>query len=302
MKIQLRDLALILLLSLAGLPAIGQLFPQPQPYMYDRGYDAYTPIKGVKRMVLSRYIAGARFPNDWDVVVESYNYDKEGHLTQWNRYQNISGEATLQTSYVWAPEGHLLNETILLANDHSDIQRIYTWEKDAAGKYTKATIVDKAKKPIATLQLMPDGRYVHTETSLGNDKFLRSTYNANKRLMLTENTATGLVEEYSYDAAGMLAEVNVKNPNGAPMKIQYTNKLDDKGRVIGQTEAGRAAPKTYYFNYDASGHLIEKGITRNQPLELRGYDPMGRLTDILFFDTSGFSKEMLNITYETFAK
>ncbi len=302
MKILVRTLVLLLLFAGISLQLSAQLFPQPQPYMYDRGYEAYLPLKGVKRMTFSRYIAGARFPNDWDVMIESYAYDAKGNMTVWNRYQNITGEATIQTTYAWAPEGHLLNEQILLASDHTDIQRNYNWEKDANGKFTKASILDKAKKQIASLEIMPDGRFVHTDLSLGNGKFLKSTYNQKKQLLLTENTSSGLTEEYSYNDKGMLSQVIVKNPNGTSAKIQYENKLDDKGRVIAQTESGRGAPKTFYFKYDVAGNLLEKGITPNQPAEMRGYDPMNRLTSILTFDPQGYPKEVLNITYETYGK
>lgn len=302
MKILVRTLLLLLLLAGISLQLSAQLFPQPQPYMYDRGYDAYLPLKGVKRMTFSRYIAGARFPKDWDVLIESYDYDAKGNMTAWNRYQNISGEPTISTTYAWGPEGQLLSEQILLASDRTEIQRNYIWEKDANGKPTKASILDKTKKPIATLEIMPDGRFVHTDLSMGNGKFLKSTYSPQKQLLLTENSSSGLTEEYSYNDKGMLAQVIVKNANGTTTKIQYENKLDDKGHVIGQTESGRGTPKNFYFKYDAAGNMLEKGITLNQPAEMRGYDPMNRLTSILTFDPQGFPKEVLNITYETYGK
>jgi hypothetical protein len=302
MKLKVRQLALSALFTLMALPVIGQLFPQPQPYMYDRGYEAFVPLAGVKRMCFNRYIAGARFPNGWDVLVESYAYDAAGHITQWNRYQNITGEATLQTTFAWAPEGYLTSENIMLASDHSEIYRNYAWEKDGSGKLTKANIVDKAKKPIATLEATPEGGWVHTDVTIGNGKFQRSTYDAQNRLLRMENTASGLVEEYSYLPNRMLQSVSIKNPNGTTTKIQYDNKLDEKGRVIAQTESGRGAPKTYYFKYDTAGNMVEKGIIPNQPLELRGYDPMGRLTDVLTFDMQGLPKEVLNITYECYSK
>jgi hypothetical protein len=302
MKMQFRPLSLLVLILLSGLHVCAQLFPQVQPYMYDRGYEAFSPAPGVKRIVFSRYIAGSRFPQGWDVVVESYSYDPQGHITKWNRYQNITGEANIQTSYAWTPEGLLLGETILLASDHSEIMRNYAWEKDANGKFTKATITDKAQKPIATLEILPDGRYVQTELTLGSGKVLRSTYNAQRQLLLSENTASGLIEEYAYDAKGVLASVNIKNTNGTTTKIQYETKRDDKGNVVAQTESGRGNPKTFYFKYDAAGHMLEKGIIANQPNELRGYDAMGKLTDILFFDPQGYQKEMLNISYEMYFK
>ena len=302
MKIFIRSLTLLLFFAGTCLQLSAQLFPQPQPYIYDRGYEAYLPQEGVKRMTFSRYIAGARFPKDWDVMIEAYDYDARGNMTAWNRYQNISGEPTILTTYSWAPEGHLLSEQIVLASDHTDIQRNYNWDKDANGKFTRATILDKARKPIASLEILPDGRFVHTDVSAGNGKFLKSTYSPQKQLLLTENSATGLVEEYSYNDKGMLTQVIVKNPNGTSAKIQYENKLDDQGRVIAQTESGRGTPKTFYFKYDAAGNMLEKGITPNQPAEMRGYDPMNRLTSILTFDPQGYPKEVLNITYETYAR
>jgi hypothetical protein len=253
-------------------------------------------------MVFSRYIPGARFPNGWDVVVESYSYDEKGHITHWNRYQNITGEASVQTTFTWAPEGHLLSENILLANDHSEITRNYAWEKDGSGKYTKATITDKNKKTIATLEKLPDGGWLHTDVSIGNGKVLMTTYNAKNQTLKTENTATGLVEEYSYNDKGLLAAVNIKNANGTSAKIQYENKLDDKGWVASQSETGRSIPKSFYFKYDASGNMVEKGTIKNQPVETRGYDPLNRLTSILSYDAQGFPKEVLNITYEVYSK
>lgn len=300
MKISIRLLAIFLLLLGGALQVGAQLFPQPQPYMYDRGYEAYSPMQGVRRMVFSRYIPGARFPNDWDVIVESYAYDPQGNLVRWNRYQNVTGEASLQTNYTWSTDGKLLSEHIILASDHSEIYRNYTWEKDAAGKYLRARIDDKAKKPISLLELQPDGGYLQTEYSLGNGKVLNSAYNAKKQLLRTENTATGLVEEYTYDDKGLLAAVNIKNANGTTTKIQYTNKYDDQGHLVSQTESGRGTPKTIYFKYDAAGNMVERGMIANQPTELRGYDPMNRLTSILFLDAQGFPKEVLNISYETY--
>ena len=83
-------------------------------------------------------------------------------------------------------------------------------------------------------------------------------------------------------------------------EISKSSKLDDKGLVISQTETGRAAPKTFYFKYDARGNMVEKGTVANQPTETRGYDPLDRLTNVLYYDAQGYPKEVLNITYETY--
>lgn len=294
---------LALLLCLMAAPVGAQLFPQPQPLMYDRGHDPNLPMPGIKRVVMSRYIAGARFPNDWDVIVESYTYNQRGDIVQWNRYNNITGEATLQTSYSWFPDGRLQSEHITLASDHSEVRRDYVWQKDANGAFTKADILDKNKKPIATLEILPDGRYVMTETSLGNGKSIQYTYNARKQMVRSANSSSGLTEDYTYDDAGRLVSVVVGNASGTRTTIQYSNKLDDKGRVVSQTETGRsAAAKTFHFSYDDAGHLVDRYTVKYQPTESRAYDPMGRLANVLFFDAQGLPKEVLSFSYETWPR
>jgi hypothetical protein len=301
MKTLIRRFLLLALLTCMAFAANAQLYPQPQPLMYERGFDQYTPPAGTKRMVFSRYIPGARFPQDYDVIVETYDYNLAGQLVDWNRFQNITGEPTLQTSYTFAPEGHLLKERIVVNSDKSEIVRTYTWEKDANGKAVKATVTDKTGKAVATVEVLPDGSTVTTETSLGNGKFIRSTVDANKRLTKMENTSTGQVEVYSYYPDGTVKELNITSTKGVAL-VKYENKLDDKGHVIQQTETGKTTPRTYYFTYNALGQLMDKATTPLRPTESRGYDTMGRLTNILTYDAAGFPKEVLNITYESFTK
>ncbi len=278
-----------------------QLYTQPQPMLYERGFDQYSPPAGTKRVVLSRYIPGARFPKDYDVVVETYDYNASGQLLDAKRFQNITGELTLQTTYTYSAEGQILQERNFVAADRSEIIRNYVWEKDANGKSTKATISDKTGKPVATVEILPDGSWVTTETSVGNGKTIRSTIDAKKRLTKLENGVSGQTESYAYFPDGTVKELNITSPKGVAL-VKYENKLDEKGRVIQQAETGKSSPRTYYFYYNEKGQMTGKALVPNQPLESRNYDTMGRLGCILTYDAAGLPKEILNITYETFAK
>lgn len=276
-----------------------QLFQQPQPLMFDRGFDQYAPPTGTKKMVMSRYIPGARFPKDYDVVVETYEYNPKGQLTDWRRFQNITGEPTLETTYTWAPEGHLLQERVFVANDKSEIVRNYVWAKDETGAFTKAVINDKAGKAIGTVAVQADGSQVITENSLSSGKVIISTFSKEKRLLKMENTASGQIEVYTYYADGTVKDLNITSSKGVAL-VKYENKLDEKGRVIQQTETGKTTPRTFYFNYDAQGHMIDRGTIQRQPTESRHYDTMGRLWNTLTYDAQGLPKEVQNISYECF--
>lgn len=286
----------ILALCLWAMGAGAQLYPQPQPLMFDRGYDQYAPPPGTQRMTLSRYIPGARFPKDYDVVVETYDYDPNGKLVGWKRFQNITGDLTLQTDYTWAPEGHLLKERIFIPHDRSEVIRSYVWEKDANGKFTKATFHDKNSKPMGTVEVLPDGNTVITETSLGDGKYVRSTFGPNQRLLKMENTSMGQTEVYTYYPDGTVKQLDISSSKGVA-QVKYENKVDGKGRVVEQTETGKTAPRIFFFTYNDRGQLMDKANVPKQPVETRGYDTLGRLTDVLTYDAQGIPKEVLNISY-----
>ncbi|MEY3442030.1 MAG: hypothetical protein RLZZ519_311, partial [Bacteroidota bacterium] len=246
-----------LLLLCFAQPLVAQLFTQPQPMLFERGFDQFAPPPGTKRMVLSRYIPGARFPKDYDVVVETYDYNPAGQLLEAIRFQNITGELSLQTSYTYAPEGHVLKERVFVAADRSEIIRNYTWEKDANGKFTKATITDKAGKAVATVEVLPDGSVATTETSVGNGKTIRSTVDAQQRLLKMENGVSGQTEAYAYYPDGSVKELSITGPKGVAL-VKYENKLDDKGRVVMQTETGKSSQRSAYFTYNEKGQLTDR--------------------------------------------
>ena len=290
----------LLVLSLFSLGK-AQLHIQPQPMLYERGYDQFSPPAGTKRMILSRYIPGARFPKDYDVMVETYEYNPAGQLLEAKRFQNITGELTLQTSYTYAPEGHLMSERTLVATDRSEIIRNYVWEKDANGKFTKATVNDKTGKSVATVEVFPDGSMVTTETSVGNGKTIRSTVDAKRRLLKMENGVSGQSENYTYYPDGTVKQLDIISTKGVAV-VKYENKLDDKGRVVQQIETGKTSPRTFYFGYNEKGQLVDKATIPGQPTESRNYDTMGRLGCILSYDANGMPKEVINFSYESFSK
>jgi hypothetical protein len=152
---------------LLAFQAPSQVFQNPQPLMFDRGFDQNNPPPGTKRIGMSRYIPGARFPKDYDVVVETYDYDRSGHLTTVKRFQNITGELNLEMNYSWTPDGNVLQERILVANDGGEIIRNYVWERDANGKCMTAVVNDKSGKPVAKVENLPDGTMLVTENLPG---------------------------------------------------------------------------------------------------------------------------------------
>ncbi|MFM2375410.1 MAG: hypothetical protein RLZZ165_507 [Bacteroidota bacterium] len=273
-----------------------QMYQNPQPLMYDRGFDQNNPPPGTKHIVMSRYIPGARFPKDYDVVVEAYDYDRSGNLTTVKRFQNITGELELEMNYSWTPDGNVLQERMFVANDGGEIIRNYVWEKDANGKCIKAVVNDKSGKSVANVENLPDGTMLVTE-NLPGGKYIRSTIGKDRRLMKSENSATGQTEAYTYYPDGTVREMVITSSKGIAT-VKYENTTDEKGRVIKQTEQGKTSPRTYYFSYDDQGNMVDRGSVPNRPREARGYDARQRLTDVLTYEASGFPEEVLNISYE----
>lgn len=294
----MRRLAAILFLLSLGSTALAQIYLQPQPLMFDKGINVYAIRPGLKRMVMSRYIPGARFPKDYDVTVETYNYDPQGRITETSRYDNIMGHVLLTTTFTYTPEGKLAQERTV-TGERNEVVRKYNWEKDANGRPIKATIVDKSNNPLGTVEILPDGSTVISETSVGAGKVVRSTLDASNRLIRVENTATGQTEEYSFYPDGTVKQLDLRGSKGVA-QVRYENTLDDKGRVVKQVETGKTGARTFYFTYTANGQMADRGTAVNQPLETRGYDPMGRITDVLSYDAQGLPKEVLNITYESY--
>jgi hypothetical protein len=291
--------ALLVLTFCLASSAWAQLFVPPTALMFDRGYDAYIAPANAKRVVIHRYIPGARFPGDFDVTIETCDYDPQGHLLSWKRFDRIMGTLLLESTYTWGPKGELLQERGYIANEKTEIQRNYKWEKDAQGNPTKAKITDKAGKELGSLEFLPDGTKVLTENGTVQGKVTRSSYDAKNRLVKVENTATLVIETYAYDDKGFLAKAIVNSMNGNTV-IVYESKLDPDGKVVSQTETGKGAPKIAYFSYDGKGHIVMKGNSPKQPLEARFYNNLGHLTDILSYDPSGYPKEVLSISYETY--
>lgn len=282
-----------------GFTAQAQLYLQPQPLMFDKGLNVYAPHPGIKRMVMSRYIPGARFPKDYDVVVETYSYDPSGRIIETSRYDNIMGNVLLTTTFTYTPEGMLAQERTV-TGDRSEVIRKYNWEKDANGKPIKATIVDRSNNTIGAVEVMPDGSQVISETSGGPGKTIKTTLDATGRLLRIENASTGQTEDYSYYPDGTVKQLDLKGTKGVA-QVKYDNTLDDKGRVIKQVESGKTGARTFLFSYTPQGQIADKGTVANLPSETRGYDAMGRLTDILSYDAQGLPKEVLNVTYESYS-
>ncbi|MFN8398262.1 MAG: hypothetical protein U0176_26870, partial [Bacteroidia bacterium] len=230
-----------------GLSAQAQLYLQPQPLMFDKGLNVYAPHPGLKRMVMSRYIPGARFPKDYDVVVETYGYDQQGRIVETSRFDNIMGNVLLTTTFTYTPEGKLAQERTV-TGDRNEVIRKYNWEKDANGKPVKATIVDRSNNPIGSVEVMPDGSQVISETSGGAGKVIKTTLDANGRLLRIENGSTGQTEDYSYYPDGTVKQLDLRGTKGVA-QVKYDNTLDDKGHVIKQVETGKTGARTFLFTY-----------------------------------------------------
>jgi len=80
--------------------------------------------------------------------------------------------------------------------------------------------------------------------------------------------------QYTYDPAGQLQEVRIKEPRVAGNDIVTSYVTDDFGRVVKVTSPDATAPS--FYRYDGAGRLLEAKDPRGKVFHYR-YDRLGRL-------------------------
>lgn len=278
-----------------------QLFSPPQSLMNDKGFDAHRPPKDCQSFQLRRYIPGARFPGDFDVMIEDFSFDRQGNLIKWRKYQTVMGERILELNYSYDPSGLILEERIWAQGNSNELIRNYNWEAESAEGTRNAIITNQGSKKIGNALRLKDGSLEIRELISDAEKFVITNYDKNGRLVSSKNEGTLLEENFKYDESGWLVEINAKSPVGIS-KVEYKSKMDSFGRVAQQTEIGKGQPRTVYFQYDSKGRIFTKGNSVSHIGEARNYDLFGRLEDVVYFDSEGFPKEILKIAYTSFEK
>ncbi len=278
-----------------------QLFSPPQAFMNHKGYGADQPPANCSSMQLRRYIPGARFPGGLDVVIEDFAFDKAGHLLTWRKYRTVMGDLMLETNYKWNADGHIEQERILAAGNPVEIIRNYIWESPNDDGGQKAAIKNNQGKVIGSFEYFQDGSSSLVENVGANGQKVTTNYNAKGDVIKVNNENTGIEESFQYDGTGWLIGIEARSKAGTA-KIKYANKKDGNGQIVSQTETGKGAAVTKYFQYDENGRLAVKGNSPTHIGELRNYDNWGRLLDVVYFDENGLPKETIYISYTSFQK
>lgn len=278
-----------------------QLFSPPQAFMNHKGFDSHSPPENCRTMQVQRYIPGARFPGGIDVLIEDFTFDEAGHLLTWRKYKSVMGDLMLETNYKWNDAGLVQQEQIQAAGNPTALIRDYAWEAPSGDGSKKASIKNGQGKVIGSFEVLLDGSTRMIENIGSNGQNVITTYNKKGDVLSVNNESTGITEAFSYDENGFLIAVEAKSSAGTA-KIAYESKKDKNGRILSQTETGKGASKTIYFQYDEAGRLTVKGNSPTHIGEMRNYDHAGRLHDVVYFDDNGFATEVLFFTYTSFFK
>lgn len=280
---------LICVMALLPLCMRAQLLSQPLPLMYRAMSEVEAPPAHAKRIVVSRYIPGARFPHSWDVQLEERNYDPQGHLTNWKRFDSYSGIRMFEKRIIWNAQGDRVEERTWRAEAATEEAYKFANEYGPDGKFKGAAITDDRGKPAGSIVVQADGSRV-TTIGATPGKRVSFTSDAQGRMLSSSDEATKQETRYVYDAKGELTAVEQVR-GGATTTIQYKNTYDDKGRIIMQEEQLPQGVRKMLFEYNDKGQLVARKWEPVRPAEVYGYGPYGQLSDIMQFSQEGYPKE-----------
>lgn len=277
------------LLALLPVLAQAQLFAPPQPLMYRPMSEVEAPPAHARRIVVSRYIPGARFPHSWDVQLEERSYDPQGHLTNWKRFDAYSGVRMYEKKITWNAQGDRTEERTWRAEVASEEVFKFANQYGPDGKLVSAAITDDRGKPAGSVTVSPDGTRLTTIGATAG-KRITFTHDAKGRMTISSDEATKQEDRYRYDDKGELTAIE-RVRNGATSTINYKNTYDPQGHLIVQEEQVPQGVRKMLFEYNDKGQLISRKWEPVRPAEVYGYGPYGQLSDVMQYSQEGYPKE-----------
>ena len=203
-----------------------------------------------------------------------FTYDAASQMTGSTRYANLAGNNPVASSeYSYDLAGRLTDLTHSRGNN---TLAFYNWEYDAINRITKSTSVDgtndyryndRDELTATDSSYQNDESYDYDgtgnrtnpgyETGLHNRLLNDGTYsytydNEGNRLTRTE-TATGTIDEYTWDYRNRLTSITTKDSNGIVIKTaEYTYDAYDRRieKVVDEDGAGPKAATTEGYVYD----------------------------------------------------
>lgn len=275
----------------AFLPVVAQaqLFAPPQPMMYRQACELEAPPAHARRIVVSRYIPGARFPNSWDIQVEERSYDPQGRLINWKRFDAYSGVRMYEKTVTWNAQGDRLEERTWRAELSGEEVLKYSNEYGPNGKLTSTLITDDRAKPLGTITVNPDGS---RNTVIGTipGKRIIFVHSPAGFMMSSTDESTKQEDRYTYDDSGQLAGIE-RIRNGVSSKVTYKNTYDPDGHLIVQEEQLDKGVRKMLFEYNDKGQLRARKWDPVRPSEVYGYGAYGQLSDVMQYSQEGYPKE-----------
>jgi hypothetical protein len=265
------------------------LFAPPQPRMYRAISELEAPPAHARRIVVSRYIPGARFPHSWDVMVEERSYDQQGRLTNWKRFDAFSGVRMYEKQVKWSAQGDRVEERTWRAEFNSEEVLKFTNQYGPDGKLASATITDDRGKAVGTITVHADGSRT---TVIGDVPSKRISYTHSPTGVMTTSFDENTKQEdrYTYDGSGELAGVE-RIRNGVSNKVVYKNTYNPDGRLVMQEEQLDKVVRKMMFEYNDKGQLVMRKWDPVRPAEIYGYGAYGQLADVMQYSLEGYPKE-----------
>ena len=263
--------------------------------MYDLGFSASQHPENCSSMQSFRYVPGSKFESGWDLLVEEFEYDAEGRVTLWRKFQQVRGNVIWETEYSYDDKGEISQERILRPGEKAKIKRNFSYVYDDQGAFVSGEVRLGTGELVGKI-LAGEGKGIrkYIESPEVEARSVTYIYDESGKILGQESVNGGY--EYAYDKFGELI-VQRQKVGATTHEISYEMTRDAQDRIVTQTEINSSERRLMAFDWTTPGELRIKRMGASRPTEMRHYYPDGSIKDVLYYDSRGFPKEVLHFHY-----